>query len=64
MPATAVGVGASVGLVHAIVLGEVDLWRDFYLVHDMNQTRKRFIELMPSTPLTAVMRDTASSVRR
>lgn len=49
--------GESVGLVHAVVLGEVDLWRNFYLVHRMNQTRKRFIELMPSTPITGVMRE-------
>ena len=43
--------GEVVGMVHAIVLGEVELWRDFYLVHGMRRTRKQFIELMPSTPL-------------
>jgi 3-oxoacyl-[acyl-carrier-protein] synthase II len=49
--------GATVGIVHAIVLGEVDLWHDFYLVHNMRRTRKQFIELMPSTPLTTMMRE-------
>ena len=47
---------APVGIVHAIVLGEVDLRHDFYLVHNMRRTRKQFIDLMPSTPLTTVMR--------
>src|SRR4051812_32401755 len=49
--------GDVVGVVHAIVLGEVELWRDFYLVHGMRRTRKQFIELMPSTPLTTIMRE-------
>jgi 3-oxoacyl-[acyl-carrier-protein] synthase II len=49
--------GETVGMVHAIVLGEVDLWHDFYLVHNMRRTRKQFIELMPSTPLTTIMRE-------
>jgi 3-oxoacyl-[acyl-carrier-protein] synthase II len=49
--------GDVVGVVHAVVLGEVDLWRDFYLVHGMRRTRKQYIELMPSTPLTTVMRE-------
>jgi 3-oxoacyl-[acyl-carrier-protein] synthase II len=49
--------GEVVGVVHAIVLGEVELWRDFYLVHGMRRTRKQFIELMPSTPLTTMMRE-------
>ena len=49
--------GEVVGMVHAIVLGEVELWRDFYLVHGMRRTRKQFIELMPSTPLTTIMRE-------
>jgi 3-oxoacyl-[acyl-carrier-protein] synthase II len=49
--------GEVVGVVHAVVLGEVELWRDFYLVHGMRRTRKQFIELMPSTPLTTVMRE-------
>ncbi len=49
--------GDVVGVVHAIVLGEVELWRDFYLVHGMRNTRKQFIELMPSTPLTMMMRE-------
>lgn len=49
--------GEVVGLVHAVVLGEVDLWRDFYLVHGMRRTRKQFIELMPSTPLTMIMNE-------
>jgi 3-oxoacyl-[acyl-carrier-protein] synthase II len=49
--------GEVVGVVHAIVLGEVELWRDFYLLHGMRHTRKQFIELMPSTPLTTMMRE-------
>lgn len=47
--------GPTVGLVHAFVLGEVELWRDFYLRSSRRVTRREYIRLMPSTPITTLM---------
>jgi 3-oxoacyl-[acyl-carrier-protein] synthase II len=44
-------------MVHAFVLGEVDLWRDMYVVHQGQRTRKQYMELMPSTPMSLVMQE-------
>ena len=49
--------GPVVGLVHAFVLGEVDLWKDFYATHDGRRRRKEYMELMPSTPVSLVMQE-------
>lgn len=49
--------GKRVGLVHAVVLGEVDEWRNFYL-HDEGQRRVRdYLTLMPSTPVSLLMQE-------
>lgn len=49
--------GKRVGLVHAVVLGEVDEWRNFYL-HDNGQRRVRdYLTLMPSTPVSLLMQE-------
>lgn len=48
--------GRTVGLIHAVVLGEVDLWQEFLrgsgqlAVHD-------YLALMPSTPLSMAMQE-------
>lgn len=47
--------GPIVGLVHCVVLGEVDLWRDFYLEHDCRRSRSEYLHLMPSTPMSMLM---------
>jgi 3-oxoacyl-[acyl-carrier-protein] synthase II len=47
--------GPNVGLIHAIVLGEVDLWHDFWMVHDAKLSRRDYLQLMPSTPLSLLM---------
>jgi 3-oxoacyl-[acyl-carrier-protein] synthase II len=49
--------GPSVGLVHASVLGEVDLWKDFYQIHNGIRSRKRYMDLMPSTPVSLLMQE-------
>ena len=49
--------GPRVGLVHAFVLGEVDLWKDMYLVHHGIRPRKKYMELMPSTPVSLLMQE-------
>ena len=49
--------GRRVGLIHAVVLGEVDEWRNFYL-HDSGQRRVRdYLTLMPSTPVSLLMQE-------
>jgi 3-oxoacyl-[acyl-carrier-protein] synthase II len=47
--------GRNVGLIHAIVLGEVDLWHDFWTVRDAKVSRRDYLQLMPSTPLSLLM---------
>jgi 3-oxoacyl-[acyl-carrier-protein] synthase II len=49
--------GRSVGLVHAFALGEVDLWKEFYLVHHGRRPRHKYMELMPSTPVSLLMQE-------
>jgi len=49
--------GRRVGLLHAVVLGEVDLWRDFYLKHHGKRTKREFLALMPSTPMSTLMQE-------
>jgi 3-oxoacyl-[acyl-carrier-protein] synthase II len=49
--------GRTVGLVHAFALGEVDLWKDFYLLHNGLRARKKFMELMPSTPVSLLLQE-------
>ena len=46
-----------VGLVHAVVLGEVDLWRDFYLHHNGERPVREYLGLMPSTPMSMLMKE-------
>ncbi|MFI1918537.1 beta-ketoacyl synthase N-terminal-like domain-containing protein [Nocardia sp. NPDC020380] len=49
--------GRTVGLLHAIVLGNVYEWRDFYVV-DHGQRRSRdYLRLLPSTPNAMIMRE-------
>jgi 3-oxoacyl-[acyl-carrier-protein] synthase II len=47
--------GPTVGLIHAFVLGELHLWRDFYLERDRRLTRREYVELMPSTTISNLM---------
>jgi 3-oxoacyl-[acyl-carrier-protein] synthase II len=49
--------GRRVGLLHAVVLGEVDLWREFYLARDRRVPVREFLTLMPSTPMSTLMRE-------
>jgi 3-oxoacyl-[acyl-carrier-protein] synthase II len=47
--------GPTVGLIHAFVLGEMHLWRDFYLERDRRLSRREFVQLMPSTMISNLM---------
>jgi 3-oxoacyl-[acyl-carrier-protein] synthase II len=49
--------GRRVGLLHAVVLGEVDLWREFYLSRDGRLPVHEYLALMPSTPMSTLMRE-------
>jgi 3-oxoacyl-[acyl-carrier-protein] synthase II len=49
--------GRRVGLLHAVVLGEVDLWRDFYTTRQGKVSTREFLALMPSTPMSTLMRE-------
>jgi 3-oxoacyl-[acyl-carrier-protein] synthase II len=49
--------GRRVGLIHAVVLGEVDLWRDFYLHRGGRVSGPEFVSLMPSTPISMLMKE-------
>ena len=48
--------GPVVGVVHAVVLGEVDLWKDFYLERDRRLKSHEYLHLMPSTVLSLFMK--------
>ncbi|GHF55578.1 3-oxoacyl-[acyl-carrier-protein] synthase II [Amycolatopsis bartoniae] len=48
--------GRRVGLLHAVVLGEVDLWREFYLQRQTLKSRD-YLALMPSTPMSTFMQE-------
>ncbi|RRO17012.1 3-oxoacyl-ACP synthase [Saccharopolyspora rhizosphaerae] len=49
--------GRRVGLLHAAVLGDVDLWRDFYGVQDADVSVRDYLALMPSTPISTFMQE-------
>lgn len=49
--------GRRVGLLHAIVLGEVDLWRDFYTIRNRRLPVREYLALMPSTPMSTLMQE-------
>ena len=47
--------GPVVGLIHAIVLGEVDVWREFYMERERHLSKREYLQLMPSTILSTQM---------
>jgi 3-oxoacyl-[acyl-carrier-protein] synthase II len=49
--------GRRVGLLHATVLGEVDLFKEFYTLRGGRMTVREFLGLMPSTPVSTLMRE-------
>jgi 3-oxoacyl-[acyl-carrier-protein] synthase II len=49
--------GRKVGLVHAVVLGDVHEWRDFYLVDERQRSVRRYLSLMPSTSISLLMQE-------
>jgi 3-oxoacyl-[acyl-carrier-protein] synthase II len=49
--------GRRVGLLHAVVLGEVDLWREFYTTRGGVLPVHEYLALMPSTPMSTLMQE-------
>ncbi|WP_071289530.1 beta-ketoacyl synthase N-terminal-like domain-containing protein [Mycolicibacterium llatzerense] len=51
--------GRRVGLLHALVLPEIETWRDFYLVDGGQRRVRDYLALMPSTAVSMVMQEHA-----
>jgi hypothetical protein len=49
--------GARVGLLHAVVISEVEGWRDFYLKDAARRRVRDYLTLMPSAPISMLMRE-------
>lgn len=49
--------GRTVGLLHAIVLGDVADWRDYYLVDGGRRRSRDYLRLLPSTPVSMLMQE-------
>ena len=49
--------GRRVGLIHGVVLGEVDEWRNFYLRDGGERRVRDYLTLMPSTPVSLLMQE-------
>jgi 3-oxoacyl-[acyl-carrier-protein] synthase II len=49
--------GARVGLLHAVVIAEVEGWRKFYLHDGANRRIRDYLTLMPSTPVSMLMQE-------
>ncbi len=48
--------GPTVGLVNATAAGDLDMWRDLHSRGGRGRDRRGFIQLLPSTPLSELMR--------
>ncbi|MCI4675541.1 beta-ketoacyl synthase N-terminal-like domain-containing protein [Candidatus Mycolicibacterium alkanivorans] len=49
--------GRRVGLLHAVVISEVQGWRDFYLKDAAHRRIRDYLTLMPSTPVSMLMQE-------
>jgi len=49
--------GSRVGLLHAVVISEVEGWRDFYLKDAAHRRIRDYLTLMPSTPVSMLMQE-------
>lgn len=49
--------GGTVGVIHAIVLGDVRDWEDFYLTDDSRRRSRDYLRLLPSTPISLLMQE-------
>jgi 3-oxoacyl-[acyl-carrier-protein] synthase II len=49
--------GRTVGVIHAIVLGDVRDWEDFYLADGGSRRSRDYLRLLPSTPISLLMQE-------
>lgn len=49
--------GRRVGLLHAAVLGDLPLWRDFYGTRSADVSVRDYLALMPSTPVSTLLQE-------
>ena len=49
--------GRRVGLLHAVVVPEVEEWRDFYVVDGGQRRVRDYLAMMPSTPVSLLMQE-------
>lgn len=49
--------GRTVGVIHAIVLGDVRDWEDFYLDDGSRRRSRDYLRLLPSTPISLLMQE-------
>jgi 3-oxoacyl-[acyl-carrier-protein] synthase II len=49
--------GRRVGLLHAVVVPEVEGWRQFYVVEGGQRSVRDYLALMPSTPVSMLMQE-------
>jgi 3-oxoacyl-[acyl-carrier-protein] synthase II len=49
--------GRRVGLVHAVVIPEVEEWREFYVTEGGQRKVRDYLALMPSTPVSMLMQE-------
>jgi 3-oxoacyl-[acyl-carrier-protein] synthase II len=49
--------GRTVGVVHSLVLGDVDMWSDFYRSGEPRVRARRWVNMMPSTVIAMLMKE-------
>lgn len=49
--------GPVVGVIHCLVFGEVDMWRELHSMQGYNLNSRKFMQLMPSTPISKLMKE-------
>lgn len=49
--------GPRVGVLHAVVLPEIEEWRKFYLADRAQRRTRDYLNLMPSTPVSTLMQE-------
>ena len=49
--------GRRVGLVHAVVIPEIEEWREFYVTEGGQRKVRDYLALMPSTPVSMLMQE-------
>ena len=49
--------GPVVGVVHSMVLGDVEMWRDYYLADSATVSGRQWVQMMPGTVISMMMKE-------